>query len=163
MSENERYPIEVYGKDFNFKNIKIENIIEDVFMGTVIIGELHKVPYYELIQNSFVKAFNPNLLEDEIQTTFLYWCNDILFDIGQLRDTMDTSEKEAILLIPYFIYTDVNKYQDVKYETVFERKTKVCMIKTSRPLYVKIIDLIKKQVKDNISEPTIKQTNGENE
>ena len=146
MSENEYHPIEVYGKAFNFKKIKIENIIENAFNGTVIIGELHKIPYYELIQHMFSKSFNHNLLEDETQTIFLHWCDNILFDLAPTREMMDSSKHDAILYLPYFIYTDVNKYQDVKYETVFERKVKVCTVKTSIPLIIEIIDFIKKQV-----------------
>ena len=120
-------------------------VIESNLGNYFIVAELDEVSYEELLQRSFKNAFerNPNYFEEDRITSFLYWNDDILFDIGSFEWTFDEKDRK-ILYLSYFFYTKMTKYQDVISATVFERPTKILVTKTTRPVLVKIVNHIKK-------------------
>lgn len=120
-------------------------VIENELGTYFIITELEQVSYEELLQRSFKTAFerNPNYFEEDRITSFLYWYDDILFDIGNFEWTFDENDRK-ILYLSHFFYTEMTKYQDVISETVFDRPTKILVTKTTRPVVVKIVNHIKK-------------------
>lgn len=127
------------------KGIVDATVIESDLGYYFIIAELEKISYEELLQRSFRNAFerNPNYFEEDRITSFLYWHNDFLFDSGSFEWTIDDKDRK-ILYLSYFLYTKMTKYQDVITEKIFDRNTKILVTKTTRPIFTKIINHIKK-------------------
>lgn len=127
------------------KGIVDSTVIESDIGTSFIVAELEQVSYEELLQRSFKNAYerNPNYFEEDRITCFLYWYDNILFEMGTFEWTW-TEKNEKILYLSHFLYTEMTKYQDVINETVFDRPTKILVTKTARPVVVKIINYIKK-------------------
>lgn len=127
------------------KGIVDATVIESDIGTSFIVAELEQVSYEELLQRSFKNAYerNPNYFEEDRITCFLYWCDNILFEIGTFEWSY-TEKDEKILYLSHFFYTEMTKYQDVINETVFDRPSKILVTNTTRPVVVKIINHIKK-------------------
>lgn len=142
--------ITVYFGDRKQGVIKPEIILENKLGYSFEIAEFQLVPYEELLQISVRKAHenNPyaNFEEDRL-TTFLEWCDNYLCEFGTFN-WIDGPTGNRELWLSHFYYTRMTKYQDVINEKIFDRNTKVCVIKTSRPIIKKIIQHI------NLTEPS---------
>lgn len=147
---NEEFPIKVYDEKFIVQPMILKQIIDDVFVGTVEIGEFWRVSYNELIQNAVLKAYNknPNQYDDESLTVFLFWYDNILFDFGRYQPIVN-AEHEPIIFIEYFHYLDSSKYQEVINEKIFDRTVKICVIKTTSPILTNIVNFAKKRQEKN--------------
>ena len=105
--------IKLYTGD-QLKGIVNSEIIKSELGNTFTIAEYGEIPYEELLQRSFQGAFerNPNYFEEDKVTTFLYWYDDFLIDIGHFDWGFD-EKFEKTLFLSHFFFTKMTKYQDV--------------------------------------------------
>ena len=142
--------IQVYGGDHKQGIIVPEKMLNSVIGYTFTIAELAELSYEEMLQRAVENAYirNPNYYDDDITTTFLYWHDSYLFDIGSFEWGAESGDKK--LWLSHFFYTRMMKYKDVISEPIFFKTAKICVIKTSRPVIKKIIEHIKQ--KESIEE-----------
>lgn len=108
------------------------------------IAECQQMSYEELLQRAFQNAYerNPNYFEEDRVTTFLYWHDDYLIDMGSF-DWGYNETFEKTLFLSHFFYTKMTKYKDVLTEKVFERTLRICVVRTTRPVIKKIVNHVK--------------------
>ncbi len=151
ITVDENKQIKLYAKNHQFyfgddkKGIVDTKVIESSLGTFFVVAELEEVTYEELLQRSFKNAYdrNPNYYEEDRITSFLNWCDDILFDIGNFEWSYN-EKNEKFLYLSYFFFTKMTKYKNVLNEEIFERKSKIYVNKTTRPIIKKIVRYIKK-------------------